>query len=185
MIQELGAKLVPVRLPTLSEDYNLSNELIDGVVRVESATTFEHLTRRGEPRGVQGWPAAWVQGHFVSGVDYLKLNRLRAILMHRLDQMMQSIDIYFGNELAIYENLTGHPKITLPGIVEEHNGILKPRPQFMTGRIYDESTLLAMADASQRTLGLAQRPSLDHFLAQKDEILKDEKFPDENKLYLD
>lgn len=159
--------------------------MIEGVVRVESATTFEHLTRGGEPKGVQGWPGFWVHGHFLSAVDYLKLNRMRAILMQRFDKMMQTIDIYIGNELAIYDNLTGHPKIVFPREFEEDDGFLVPRPQFLTGRVYDESTLLALADASQRTLGLAHRPPLDHFLAEKDEILKDEEFPDENKLYLD
>ncbi len=55
----------------------------------------------------------------------------------------------------------------------------------MAGRAYDESTLLALADAYQRAIGLTQRPPLDKFLAEKDQILKDEKFPDENKLYTD
>ena len=185
VLRELGAKVMPVSSPTLSDDYNLTNELIEGIVRVESAATFEHLTRRGEPTGVQGWPSAWAHGHFVSGVDYLKLNRMRAILMQRFDKMMQSIDIYFGNELAIYENLTGHPKITLPAVFETDNGNLVPQPQFLTGRIYDESTLLALADALQQALGLTGRPPLDRFLAQKDEILKDEEILDEDKLYLD
>ena len=105
--------------------------------------------------------------------------------MQRFDKMMQTIDIYVGNELAMYENLTGHPKLTLPRVFEEDEGLPVPRPLFLTGRIYDESTLLALADASQCALGLARRPPLDRFLAEKDEILKDEEFPDETKLYLD
>lgn len=185
LIRELGAKLLPVQVPTLSEDYKLTNELVEGVVRVESGTTFEHLTRRGEPKGVQGWPSYWIHGHLISGVDYLKLNRMRSILMQRFDKMMQTIDIYVGNELRLYDNLTGHPKIVLPRKFEEDDGLLVPRPLFLMGRIYDESTLLALADVSQRALGFAHRPRLDQFLAEKDDILKDEEFPDENKLYLD
>jgi Asp-tRNA(Asn)/Glu-tRNA(Gln) amidotransferase A subunit family amidase len=185
VIRELRAKLMPVRLPTLSDDYNLTHELIEGVVTIESATTFEDLTRRGEPKGVQGWPSYWAHGHFLSGVDYLKLNRMRAILMQRFDEMMQRIDIYVGDELALYDNLTGHPKIVFPRKFKEDGGLLVPRPQVMTGRVYDESTLLALADAYQQAIGLAQRPPLDQFLAEKDEILKDEKFPDENRLYID
>ena len=60
-----------------------------------------------------------------------------------------------------------------------------PKPQLMIGRAYDESTLLTLADACQRAIGLAQRPPLDRFLAQKDEILAGEEFPDENKYYTD
>jgi hypothetical protein len=55
----------------------------------------------------------------------------------------------------------------------------------MAGRAYDESTLLALADAYQRAIGLNERPPLDKFLAEKDQFLKDEKLPDENKLYID
>jgi hypothetical protein len=55
----------------------------------------------------------------------------------------------------------------------------------MIGRVYDESTMLALAHACQRAIGLARRPPLDQFLAQKDEILAGEEFPDENKYYTD
>jgi Asp-tRNA(Asn)/Glu-tRNA(Gln) amidotransferase A subunit family amidase len=184
VLRELGVKLIPVSLPTLA-DYELSSELIEGVVTIESAATFEDLTRRGEPKGVHGWPSYWVHGHFMSGIDYLKLNRMRAILMERFDKMMQSIDIYVGNELALYDNLTGHPKIVFPRKFEEQNGFMLPRPQTMTGRIYDESTLLALAQACQRVIGLTGRPPLDQFLADKDKILAGEKFPDENTYYID
>lgn len=59
------------------------------------------------------------------------------------------------------------------------------RAKDLIDRIYDESTRLPLADAPQRALGLAYLPPLDQFLAEKDEILKDEKFPDENRRYLD
>lgn len=55
----------------------------------------------------------------------------------------------------------------------------------MTGRAYGESTLLAIADAYQQIIGLKERPPLEEFLADKDQILKDEQFPDEAKLYTD
>ncbi len=48
-----------------------------------------------------------------------------------------------------------------------------------------EPLLLALADAYQRAIGLNDRPPLEKFLAEKDLFLKDEKFPDENKLYTD
>jgi hypothetical protein len=55
----------------------------------------------------------------------------------------------------------------------------------MAGRAYDESTLLALADAYQRAIGLNERAPLEKFLADKDKFLKDEKLPDEKKLYTD
>ncbi len=75
--------------------------------------------------------------------------------------------------------------VAFPKKFAEKDGFLLPKPQMLIGRHYDESTLLTLADACQRAIGLAQRPPLDRFLAQKDEILAGEEFPDENKYYTD
>jgi Asp-tRNA(Asn)/Glu-tRNA(Gln) amidotransferase A subunit family amidase len=195
VLRKMGVTLVPIphgeltvpdkQLPLLSEDYGLTDELIEGVVTIESAAAFENLTRRGEPKGVRKWPKWWVHGHFLSAVDYLKINRMRAILMQRFDKLMQTIDVYVGNELSLYDSLTGHPKIVFPNRFEEEGGFSLPRPQKMTGRVYDESTLLMLAQACQQAIGLARRPPLDQFLADKDQILKGEEFPDEKTYYID
>ena len=185
VLRELGVKLVPIRKTKLLDDYGLTFELIEAVVAMESAATFDELTRRGEPKGVHGWPRYWAYGHLLSAVDYLKFSRLRAILMERLEKLMQTIDIYLGEELGLYTNLAGHPVLVFPKKFEKDQGFLVPRPQFMAGRAYDESTLLALADAYQRAIGLKERPPLEKFLAEKDQFLKDEKLPDENKLYTD
>ena len=124
-------------------------------------------------------------GHLLSAVDYLKFSRLRAILMERFEKLMQTMDIYLGDELALYTNLAGHPGLAFPKKFEKEDGFLVPRPQLMAGRAYDESTLLTLADAYQRAISLNERPPLEKFLAEKDLFLKDEKLPDENKLYID
>jgi Asp-tRNA(Asn)/Glu-tRNA(Gln) amidotransferase A subunit family amidase len=132
-------------------------------------------------------------GHFVTAVDYLKLNRLRSIVMQRFDKMMQGVDVYLCEELSAtgdldtrwewYANMTGHPGITFPSKLEAKDGFLMPKPQVMIGRVNDESTLLALADACQRAVNITQRPPLEQFLAQKEEILAGEEFPDESKYY--
>jgi Asp-tRNA(Asn)/Glu-tRNA(Gln) amidotransferase A subunit family amidase len=195
-LRALGMKLVPVEPPNLKKDYGLpKNELQAGLVASEAAAAFEDLTRRGEPRGVKGWPPYLLLGHFLTAVDYLRLNRLRAIVMQRFDKMMQAVDVYLSDEEIPggdpddrwdwYGNMTGHPAITFPMKFEATDGLPLPKPQVMIGRVYDEGTLLALADACQRAIGLTQRPPLDQFLAQKDEILAGEEFPDENKYYTD
>jgi hypothetical protein len=141
--------------------------------------------RRGEPKGVHGWPRVWAYGHLLSAVDYLKFSRLRAILMERFEKLMRTIDICLGNELTLHINLAGYPEIAFPRKFDKEHGFLVPRPQLMAGRAYDESTLLALADAYQRAIGLNERPPLEKFLAEKDQFLKDEKVPDEKKLYTD
>ena len=115
--------------------------------------------------------------------------------MQRHDKMMQAVDVFLCDEWITgvapddrwdwYGNLTGHPMIVFPKKFEAKDGFLLPKPQMMIGRVYDESTLLTLAHACQRAIGLKQRPPLDQFLAQKDEILAGEEFPDENKYYTD
>src|SRR5690348_11296294 len=115
--------------------------------------------------------------------------------MQRFDKMMQAVDVYLGEEWMPgdepterwdwYGNMTGYPAIVFPKKFEAKDGGLLPNPQLMIGRAYDESTLLTLADACQRAIGLTQRPPLDQFLAQKDEILAGEEFPDEDKYYSD
>jgi hypothetical protein len=144
---------------------------------------------------VKGWPPYLLLGHFLTAVDYLRLNRLRAIVMQRFDKMMQGVDVYLCDEWVPggdpeerwdwYGNMTGHPTITFPRKFEATDGFLLPQPQTMIGRIYDESTLLALAHACQRAIGLTRRPPLDQSLAQKDEILAGEELPDEDRYYTD
>jgi len=195
-LRDLGVKLVPVEPPNLKRDYGLPrNELQAGVVACESAAAFEDLTRRGEPKGVKGWPQYFLLGHFLTAVDYLKLNRIRAIVMQRFDKMMQAVDVYLSNDWNAaadsddrwewYGNQTGHPIVAFPKKFEERDGFQMPHPLMLIGRIYDESTLLALAHACQRSIGLMPRPPLDQFLKEKDEILAGEQFPDENKYYTD
>ena len=185
VLRDLGVKLMPIRETKLLDDYHLTFELIEGAVAMEGAASFDELTRRGEPKGVHGWPRYWAYGHLLSAVDYLKINRLRAILMERHEKLMRKVDVYLGSELALYSNLAGHPLLVFPKKLEKEHGFLQPRPEWMVGRVYDESTLLALADACQRAIGLTERPPLEKFLAEKDQFLKDEKLPDENKLYAD
>jgi hypothetical protein len=108
----------------------------------------------------------------------------------RFDKTMQTTDVFLGNEMksdgpdvddwGLYDNLTGHPMVVYPKRYDQKDGFLVPKQQMMIGRAHDESTLLTLAHACQRAIGLTQRPPLSQFLAQKDEILADEKFPDEN-----
>jgi Asp-tRNA(Asn)/Glu-tRNA(Gln) amidotransferase A subunit family amidase len=196
VLRAMGVKLVPVEPTNVIKDYGLAkNELQAGLVASESAAAFDYLTRRGEPKGVKGWPQYLLAGHFLTAVDYLRLNRLRAIVMQRFDKMMQAVDVYLSEEWNSvrdpdarwdwYGNMTGHPMIVFPRKFEAKDGFLLPKPLMMIGRVYDESTLLALAQACERAIGLAQRPPLDQFLAQKDEILAGEEFPDANKYYTD
>ena len=136
---------------------------------------------------MKGWPQYFLFGHFLTALDYVRLNRLRAIVMQRFDRMMQAVDVYLCDDQIPggdpderwqwYGNMTGHPSVVFPMAFEAKDSFPVPRPQLMIGRIYDESTLLALAHACQRAIGLKQRPPLDRFLRKKDEILAGEEAP--------
>jgi Asp-tRNA(Asn)/Glu-tRNA(Gln) amidotransferase A subunit family amidase len=195
VLRELGVQLIPVNPPNFKRDYSLTTELQIGLVASESAAAFDALTRRDEPKGVKGWPQFHLLGNFLTAVDYLKLNRLRSIMMQRFDKLMQSVDVFLCDDWVengepndvwdLYDNLTGHPKIAFPKKLQEKEGVLMPRSEMMIGRLYDESTLLAVAQACHQAARLTKRPPLDQSLAQKDEILAGEEYPDENKYYPD
>jgi Asp-tRNAAsn/Glu-tRNAGln amidotransferase A subunit and related amidases len=144
VLRELGVKLVPIRKTKLLDDYGLTFELIEAVVAMESAASFDELTRRGEPKGVHGWPRYWAAGHLLSAVDYLKISRLRAILMERLEKLMQTIDIYLGMSWPVHESRRASGSC-IPQEVRERPRLPRASTQFMAGRAYDESTLLALA----------------------------------------
>ena len=103
------------------------------MVAIESGAAFDELLRRGGPKGVHGWPRYWSYGHLLSAVDYLKLNRLRAVMMQRLAELMETIDVFLGFELALYTNLAGHPALALPTKFEKKKGRLMPQGQLLTG----------------------------------------------------
>ena len=59
---------------------------------------------------------------------------------------MATVDLYVGSgeDLAI-TNLTGHPTVVFPMGFRDRNGRDVPGSITLTGRLYDESTLLAVA----------------------------------------
>ena len=195
VLRELGVQLTPVAPPDVKKDFGLTTELQVGLVASEAASSFDALTRDGEPKGVKGWPQFHMLGNFLTAVDYLKFNRLRAVIMRRIDQMMQTVDLYLGNESLwnssgepddqwdLYGNQTGHPMVTFPIQFENKAGVLMPQPGMLMGRLYDETTLLTVAHACEQHVQLKERPRLDEFLSQEDEILADEKYIDQEKYY--
>jgi Asp-tRNA(Asn)/Glu-tRNA(Gln) amidotransferase A subunit family amidase len=183
VLRELGVTLVPIDLPKLPDDVDLPVAYLEAILAIESSAIYEDLTLRQEPKGVKMWPTVWACGHFLTGIDYLKLCRTRTLLMRQMDELMQKVDVCLGDDGRTITNLTGHPKIVLPKAFKEQDGFTLPRPQAFFGRLYDESTLLTLAAAYQRAIGLHERPQLDKFLPDKDKFLSGEEYPDEKRLY--
>jgi Asp-tRNA(Asn)/Glu-tRNA(Gln) amidotransferase A subunit family amidase len=162
-LEGLGVKLVPIKLP-----YGNTSALISLILDVESATSFEAVTRAGTTEGLGMWGPTFHRGRFVSAVDYLTAQRARALVMQEMAKVMEGVDLYVGgNDLAI-TNLTGHPTVCLPNGFFKLGGADVPKSLTFTGRLYGESTLLAVAKAYQDATGHhLKRPPQDTWVAEK------------------
>jgi Asp-tRNA(Asn)/Glu-tRNA(Gln) amidotransferase A subunit family amidase len=148
VLEGLGVKLVPIVLPKMAGYAELSTILF-----VEAAAAFDELTRTGMEKGPNNWKPFFQAGRFVSAVDYLRMNRVRGLLMREMDEVMKKVDLYVGGPDLLLTNLTGHPQVVLPsGFVKRGNAVV-PTTIELTGRLFGESELLAVAHAYQKATG--------------------------------
>jgi Asp-tRNA(Asn)/Glu-tRNA(Gln) amidotransferase A subunit family amidase len=159
VLKELGVKLVPITLPTLDADRILST-----ILNAECTAAFDELPRGGIRDGYgRAWRGTFQAGQFITAVEYIRANRLRTQLMQKMAAVMEQVDVYVsGNDLPI-TNLTGHPSVCVPnGFTKARGDIDMPVGLVFTGRLYDETTLLAVAHAYQTTTGHhTKRPPMD------------------------
>ena len=120
----------------------------------EAAAVFDELTRKHITEGLNTWPDTFRNGQFVPAVEYLRAARVRTKLMRAMAERMAAVDLYVGSgqDLSI-TNLTGHPTVVFPMGFRDRNGRSMPGSVTLTGRLYDETTLLAVAHAFQQATG--------------------------------
>jgi Asp-tRNA(Asn)/Glu-tRNA(Gln) amidotransferase A subunit family amidase len=163
VLRELGFDLVPIEFPK-----GFPFRAITLMLGTEAAAVFDELTRKHVTEGLNEWPETFRGGQFVPAVEYLRAARVRTLLMRSMAKLMQTVDLYVGSgpDLVI-TNLTGHPTVVFPGSLAERNGRPAPGSVTLTGRLYDESTLLAVAHAYQQATGdHLKRPPLERYLAE-------------------
>jgi Asp-tRNA(Asn)/Glu-tRNA(Gln) amidotransferase A subunit family amidase len=163
VLKELGFTLVPIKLPD-----DLPVRAISLMLTVEAATVFDDLTRKHITEGLNTWPGAFRQAEFVPAVEYLRAARVRTKLMRAMAEVMSKVDVYVGSgqDLTI-TNLTGHPSVVFPMGFQERQGRMMPGSVTLTGRLFEESTLLAVGRALQTAVGdHLKRPAVEAFLAE-------------------
>lgn len=152
-LRELGAQLVPVRLP----DYPIYPMAF--ILSAEAAAAFDDLTRSNRDdllvRQIKNaWPNVLRSSRFIPAVEYIQANRLRHIVIQEMQKMMSEVDVYvapsFGGGNLLLTNLTGHPCVVLPNGFDSDGN---PVSLSFTGRLYGEATLLAVAKAYQDATG--------------------------------
>ncbi len=152
LLKELNAQIVPVELPTDINEWALAMML-----DVEAATAFHDLTTAGNLDGLNAWPGIFRKSHFISAVDFLRAARIRSQLMRKMASVFQQVDLYVGGGDLGITNLTGHPTVVVP--VRYNPDAKHPQPQCgtLTGRLYDEATLLAVGALAEKAAGLTRR----------------------------
>jgi Asp-tRNA(Asn)/Glu-tRNA(Gln) amidotransferase A subunit family amidase len=146
LLRQLGFELVPMTLPD-----DLPVRAITMMLGTEAAAAFDEITRKHITEGLNSWPATFRQGQFVPAVEYLRAARVRTKLMQAMAERMANVDLYIGSgqDLSI-TNLTGHPTVVFPVGFHDRQGRPMPGSLTLTGRLFDESTLLAVGHAIQQ-----------------------------------
>ena len=148
-LKELGVELIPVELPDIPVND------IAFILSAEAGAAFDELTRSNRDsllvRQIKdAWPNVFRASHFIPAVEYINANRIRYLLIQKMQELMKSMDLYIapsweGNNLLM-NNLTGHPCVVLPTGFSD-DGI--PTSITFVGRLFDEGRLIAFAKLYQ------------------------------------
>jgi Asp-tRNA(Asn)/Glu-tRNA(Gln) amidotransferase A subunit family amidase len=150
-LRELGVELVPIELP----DYPV--ESLAFILSAEAAAAFDDLTRTNRDdlmvRQIKNaWPNVFRSSRLIPAVEYIQANRVRYMIIQEMERILgdAGVDVYvapsFGGDNLLLTNLTGHPCVVLPNGFDGEGG---PVSISFIGRLYDEGTLLAVANAYQ------------------------------------
>ncbi|MDG3006655.1 amidase [Paludisphaera mucosa] len=163
-LRALGFEMVPIDLPT---KYRAGAVAL--MLGTEAAAVFDDLTRKHVSEGLNEWPETFRVGQLTPAVEYLRAARVRTLLMEEMAKVFERVDVFLawgGPDLTI-TNLTGHPSAIFPVGVRPRDGRFAPQTVTLTGRLYDESTLLAVALAYEAAAAdPARRPPLERYLAE-------------------
>ena len=155
VFKKMGVELIPVNFPD-SGVYQFN--IMDVIIGVECAAQFDELTRFNiddelTRQTKNDWPNQFRTARFVPAVEYINAQRHRYLLMQKVNEVMQQYDAIIcpsrgdGNQSAI-TNLTGNPVVCVPSGFDKRFNL--PTGISFVGKLFDEATLLNIADAYQK-----------------------------------
>jgi Asp-tRNA(Asn)/Glu-tRNA(Gln) amidotransferase A subunit family amidase len=163
VLRAAGAKLEPMALPEFPAN------ALGFILSAEAAAAFDDLTRSKEvdlltEQGAGAWPNTFRTSRFIPAVEYIRAQRARTLLNRQMDALMSKYDVFLsptGSASLGITNLTGHPAACLKaGFVDG-----SPLALMITGRLYDEASVLRVALAYERaTKWHTMNPALDENL---------------------
>jgi Asp-tRNA(Asn)/Glu-tRNA(Gln) amidotransferase A subunit family amidase len=150
ILRGMGAELIPVEFPS---DIPIGPLRI--ILSAEAAAAFDEITRSNaddkmvrQSRGA--WPNSFRTSRFIPAVEYIQANRIRSLLMQKIEAMMEPVDVFvtpsFGGQVLLATNLSGHPALVLPN---GFNPDGTPVSLSFIGKLFGEAELLAVGEAYQ------------------------------------
>ncbi len=157
LLQGMGAKLYGVKFTPPIDG-------VDEVLSIEAAAAFDEITRDGRVDSMKGslWPPIFRAAELHSGVDYVQAMRARTQVMMKFEEEIAPFDLVViperAGDVLVTTNLTGHPQIFIPMGVNVDG---RPIGVSLIGRLYDEGTILTVANMIQRATSVYRlRPDL-------------------------
>ena len=123
VIRNMGLQLIPIKLPEIPVNS------MGFILNAEAAAAFDDLTRSGKDdlmvRQIKNaWPNVFRASRFIPAVEYIQANRLRYMLVQKMAELMEKVDIYIGPSLEgnnlLLTNLTSHPCVVVPNGFNEN-----------------------------------------------------------------
>ena len=159
-LRRAGLVLEPIQLPAFPA------EALRVILNAEAAAAFDDLTRSGgidelTEQGPDAWPNVFRASRFIPAVEYIRAQRARTLLAREFDALMSRFDLVVSPALSAsltMSNMTGHPALAFKAGFSD--GL--PVALMLTGRLYEEATLLKAARAYQQvTAWHTMHPPLD------------------------
>ena len=171
LLRELGCQLIEVNL-----EHEFQVQTLTNIINVEGASMFDELLREGQTEGWNAWTNIFRSAQYISGVDYLRYQRVRTKVMKWFEARLKDVDVLCNVRDIYISNLAGHPSAVFPRAYRERDGVKVPVSMVLTGHLNQDDRLLALASACQSRLDAhLQRPPLDQWLEKFEAGTLDEK----------
>jgi Asp-tRNA(Asn)/Glu-tRNA(Gln) amidotransferase A subunit family amidase len=150
-----GATLEAVTLP------DLPAQSLYSILNAEAGAMFDDLVRSGRVRELAGKAAnhranQLRAARYIPAVEYIRAQRVRTLLLHQMNTLLTRVDAFVApasSASVTMSNLTGHPAVVFKsGFVDG-----MPEAIMVTGRLFDEATILRVAQAYERRTPWSQR----------------------------
>jgi Asp-tRNA(Asn)/Glu-tRNA(Gln) amidotransferase A subunit family amidase len=162
VLRKLGIELVPIKLPS-----KYPSDQLNIILDTEAAAVFDPLTRGGIRDGIGKWATTFRRAQYIPAIEYLRANRIRTLVMREMEEIMADIDSYVGGNDLTLTNVTGHPTVVIPHGTRRQSPNDQPGTITLTGRLFGEVDLLALAHAFQQaTDAHLKRPPLEKLLEE-------------------